>query len=261
MSNDKDKYNIMIERSNKILKLLLIAKEPVGISEISKQLQIPKVTVFRILNTLAKDSFIKKDIETDKYTLGISFIEYGENVKSRLNIKNITKPWMSQLSKKIHETVSLALNYDMHSLYVNRIEGDSSIYTNNLKHLQDLYCSAAGKLFLSNMSDEKIREYFKNQECRQSTIYTITSYNEFMQEREMILKNNIAYDNEECEYGLMCIAKPIADINGQIRSAISVSGPKSRLKSKNINYIIDELTKCCDEINKEICASKLESIL
>lgn len=259
MTVNKGNYDTitMVDRAVLILEEIFLADEYIGVSEIAQSLGLPKATVYRILNTLYQRNFVEKDDETDKYKLGLTFIQYGEKVKSKLNIKTVSEEFMEKLSQNLGETVNLGISHDGNIINIFSIEGESSTLVSKLIPISPLHCSSTGKILLSQMSDDEIEEYFNSHEIQKRTINTIVKYEDFRKEREKILKERVAFDNEEYEYGLTCIASPITNVNGETIAALSVSGPTTRLKFKGINYIIEELRKISTQISERLKDAKL----
>ena len=68
---EKKKSDIIIanlERALHVLEYLNKAEEPKGVSDVSKELEFPKNTVFRIMNTLETNGYIIRD-KKKKYSL------------------------------------------------------------------------------------------------------------------------------------------------------------------------------------------------
>lgn len=96
-----------------------------------------------------------------------------------------------------------------------------------------------------------MEDYIHKNIFEKNTINTIVDIDAFKEEINKVKKQNIAYDNEEAEYGLTCVALPIIKSN-KVIAAISVSGPTSRLKIKGLNKIIQALQNTADNINHAI---------
>lgn len=259
MTNNKGNYDIitMVDRAVLILQEIFLANEYIGVSEISQNLDLPKATVYRILNTLYHRKIVEKNPETDKYKLGMIFIEYAEKIKSKLSLKTISEPFLKKLSQEVGETVNLGIRYEDNVLNICSIEGESSTLVSKLIPISPLNCSSTGKIFLAQMNDEELRNYFKSHELQKRTINTITRYEDFIIEREQIHKEKIAYDNEEYEYGLSCIACPITNKEKNIVAALSVSGPTTRLKFKGIDDTIDKIMKVGNLISQRLKEASL----
>jgi len=240
--------NTMIDRSGEILDYLYKSDEPVGVSKLSSDLDLPKATVFRILTTLEKWNIVEKQNNTDKYKLGMILIKYGAKVSSDLSIVEIAKPIIDNLSIEISESVNLSIEHQGYSLNIHRSFNENSILASRLTPISSLNCSSSGKIFLTTKSEQELIKYFSNKNLSKRTVNSIVDFDVFLKEKKSILSTGLAYDNEEYEYGLSCISAPIyhKDI---IVAAISVSGPKSRLELKGLESIEHSLKLASETIS------------
>ena len=80
------------------------------------------------------------------------------------------------------------------------------------------------------MTEEQLHDYFRRMKPEQKTDSTITTEEEMKAELQQIRQQGYSLDNEEYEYGLLCVAAPIRNPEGKMIGGISVSGPVSRMK-------------------------------
>lgn len=228
---------------------LLSENTIMGISDISRKLELPKTTVFRVIKTLeAADLVIQTN--NDLYALGYKILKYKYGVDEDHNLIKHSKAALSKMADKFGETVNLAVHRAEKSIVIYSQEGED--YTLNPKVAPDseLYCSATGKIFLCEMYDNKIQAYYA-QDQNKRTINTIVSYNDFLKEKNKILKSKISYDYEEYEYGLSCIATPII-VKGELIAALGISGPTTRLKHKGYKRLERGLLETAKDIEESI---------
>jgi len=230
---------------------LLESDDPASISALSKELDLPKANVFRILYTLQQRGLVEKASGSDLYRLGKKMIKYAEKVRQDYSIVELAKLPMKHLAQEIGETINLGIEHEGHILTIHSEEGEKSVLVSRLIPVAEPHCSSMGKLFLAKLSDEELTAYF-DKELKERTVNTITSLNEFKSELSTIIESDLAYDREEYEYGLSCIATPIHDENGQIIAMVSVSGPTTRLEFKGMDSIIEKLKAMALEIAKEL---------
>lgn len=69
-----------IKRVVDILKSFSLEHPEMGVGQLSRHLDIPKSTVFRLLNTLENEGFINQNPETGNYRLGIDVLELAGNI-------------------------------------------------------------------------------------------------------------------------------------------------------------------------------------
>jgi len=242
------------------MEYLYNSNEPVGVSKISNDLNLPKATAFRILVTLEKWNIVEKQYNTDNYKLGKTLIKYGAKVSSNLSLVEIARPIINVLSNKIGESTNLNIEYHGNSLNIYKSSNDNFKLVSKLIPISPLNCSSSGKIFLSTKSKDEIEKYFNSKDCSKRTMYSITDYDSFEKEIETIKNSGLAYDNEEYEYGLFCVGAPIYH-KEKIIATISVSGPKTRLEYKGLETIEKELKASCKMVTDLIEHLDSDSLL
>lgn len=239
----------MLERSLSVIDYIFKSGKAT-FTQIKTEINISKSTLHRILYTLERCGYIVKSEDTNEFSLGMIFAYYGEEVKSRLTLINICENIMNTLAKKVGESVNLNILYKDNVLNILSREGEKSVLTSRLTPISPLNCSASGKLFLAQKNDIELMNYFASRGLEHRTVNSIISYEDFLIEKNKILMNEISYDNEEYEYGLYCISKPLKNNKGLITAAISLTGPITRMKMKSIDYLTKELANSVNAINE-----------
>lgn len=252
MENTKDANIIqMVDRACMILDYLYKMEESASISALSKELELPKANVYRILYTLQQRGIVEKETETDLYHLGKELIKYGEKVRYDFSLVNCAKHHMKEMAQSLGETVNIGIRDEGNIITLHSEEGEKSVLVSKLIPVAELYCSSMGKLVLSDMTEEERKSYFERP-LKKRTVNTIVAYDAFDTEREAILKDGHAFDREEYEYGLSCVAVPIRNREGEIIAMMSVSGPTTRLEFKGLDHIIKTLKNSSAKVQKEM---------
>lgn len=223
--------------------------EEAGVSMLAKELDLPKTRVFRIIKSLEEVKAVRQN-EKSLYVLDYHLLKYSKGINMDQSIKNLAEPHMKKVVELTGESVNLGIEYDKHVVFLNRIPGDFYQLQAMLSPVGELYTSGMGKLFLAQWSDKELKEYFY--ELPKRTINTINTFDDFKAVQEKLETTKIAIDYEEYEYGLSCYAAPILDQNNQVKYAISISGPTSRLDYKGIEFITEALKECSESIQNDL---------
>lgn len=232
--------------------------QEVSFIDINKKLNIPKATLHRILSSMEKMEYVEKNKITDKYSLGVKFVYYGETVKSNMTITKITESILKDLAKTIGETVNIGILKNNRVLNILSVKGEESALTSKLIPISPLNCSAIGKIFLAVKNDQELISYFADKHYEKRTFKSISSVEDFKKEQKKILDSGISFDDEEYEQGLFCIAAPLRNHNGMLPAAVSVTGPKVRMEMKNIELIQKKLNEKVAIINEILTKMKFE---
>lgn len=251
--------NTMIDRAGMILDYLFKSPVPVGVSKLSKDLGLPKATVFRILVSLEKWRMVEKAYGSDDYGLGMALVMYGAKASERVDIVSVCRPHMDAFSERIQENVNLNIEYKGTALNLYKTSAAQSGLVAALIPVSPLNCSGAGKILLSGKSEAALRAYFDSDLPERRTAHSIMRYEAYLPVQERIKKHHIAYDDEEYEYGLFCVAVPITH-GDRIIATLSVTGPKTRIHMKDLERIESGLLEMAQTLSKEIAPLSLAQL-
>ena len=219
----------VIERMIKLLDVLSYYHDPVSLKQLALETGLHPSTAHRILAAMTASGFVDR-ADPGSYRLGIRLLELGNLVKSRINIRDSALPPMRELHERIGESINLGVRQGDEIVYVERTSsGRSSVRVVHLVGARaPLHVTAAGKLYLAEESAEKLREYARRTGLPGYTPTSITGVSQLEREIDRVRRHGIAFDNEEIEQGLRCIAAPVRDDNGELVAGLSVSAPAER---------------------------------
>lgn len=239
----------VIERMMKLLDVLSYYHDPVSLKQLALETGLHPSTTHRILSAMTASGFVERS-DPGTYQLGIRLLELGNLVKSRINIRDSAMPLMQRLHRELGESVNLGVRQNDEIVYVERTSsGRSSVRVVHLVGARaPLHVTAVGKLFLLEDGPQKVQEYARRTGLPGHTPTSLTSLPALEKELNHIRRHGVAFDNEEIEQGLRCIAAPIRDDTGELVAGLSVSAPAERHKPDWANVV----RQTADEISAAI---------
>jgi DNA-binding IclR family transcriptional regulator len=225
--------------------------EELGVTEISKMVGLNKSTAFGLISTLRDEKMLQADEATGKLRLGLDLLRLAENVKR--DLCNICSSYINYLLQTIKETVNLAVRDGDCAIFIEKKESPHSMrISTTISQPSPLYCTAAGKAILSGLPDDEIEDYLRKVQFKPFTENTIKTIAELRNQIVKIRKEGCAFDYEELEYGMVCVAVPLIDHNKKIAGSLSVSGPVTRMTKAARKEIKALLLQAMREINSKI---------
>ena len=223
--------------------------DTLGVTEISRRLDLHKSTAFGLINTLVSNRLLEKAPDSEKYRLGIELFRLGSKAQS--GIREICAPHVKQLMEVTGETANLVLPDGGNVVYVDKRESQHSMRICTSVGLRlPMYCTAVGKAILAFMNDKEREAIIGDMQFASRTEKTITSKEALLEQLDRIKQDGYAIDDEELEYGLICVAVPILGKSGEPIAAISVSGPKPRMTKEKIREVHNELMTRSNDISR-----------
>jgi len=163
------------------------------------------------------------------------------------------RPYLEKISDRFNETVHLAIEDNEQVLYIDRILGSKTISMNSevwMRH--PIYCTALGKTLLVYMPEDRRERILKYINFERRTQNTITNLKDLRAELEITYNRGYAIDNEEFEFGLICVSVPVINKEKGIIAAISLSTPIIRFNYDTIEEIAQYLKEMARNIEENI---------
>lgn len=250
--NQKPPHTILVlEKAMNLLSRFDSSRAEWGVTELSKDLDINKSTVSKILSTLENHRYLVKNTGNRKYKLGLRLFELGSLVASQLDLQKEALVYMEELNKKGGETVHLVVMDDFDIVYINKVESPQSLHIGTrVGGRLPAHCTGVGKVLLAALSPEELNIFLKKRPLRRFTPNTIIDPEHLKEGLAQIRAQGYALDNEEFNGGLMCVAAPIKNYSQKIIGAISISGPTNRIREKNLEKLISMVKSTAQKISR-----------
>ncbi|MBR2907735.1 MAG: IclR family transcriptional regulator [Clostridia bacterium] len=196
----------------------------IGIADISNALSINKNAVSRVLEALLEKNWIYMcDAASKKYRLTMKPFSLMSASVTRDEMVRIAKPILSEVHKKLGDSVYLGIKNGKSVLYLLHFDSVKEVrISGRVGGEYPLHCSAPGKVIMSYSDTDEIRDYFSTQ-LGQKTKNTIVDLDRFMVEADRIKRLGYAVDNEEFADGIICAAAPIFNHEGTLSASIGIS--------------------------------------
>jgi DNA-binding IclR family transcriptional regulator len=214
-----------------LLKLFTPAKGEWVVREMVEALDYHKSSVQRLVTTLEAEGFLERiDGSRGQFRLGPILLMLGNVASQSIDLRQVARPFLQRLSDETGETSHLCVVDQSQCYYLEKIDSQQAIRISTyVGQRLPLHCSAVGKALMSGMTVEEIDRIIEERGLARFTDNTITDTERLLEELEGIRKKGIAFDNEENDIGLRCLASPVKDSKGRVLAAISFSGPVQRL--------------------------------
>ena len=242
-----------LKKAVEILEALAKRENGIGITQLSRELNLPKSTIHQILSTLKSARFVGQNPEDKKYHLGLRIFELGTIVQSQLQLRKIAYPYLYNLSKKTNETTYLVVLEDNRIVYIDSVESTARLRARPVfGERVPLHCTSLGKAIMAFLPEEKINKIIYEDGLERFTENTITDPQVLKRELEKVRKRGYATDNMEHEEGICCLGASIRNHQKEVFAAISVSGPSQRFDPPRIQAMAKLVIEAAEEISRKM---------
>jgi len=249
-----------VARTLRILEVLAADGE-LGLTELAARVGVHKSTLYRFMCTLCDLGYARRDPDTERFSLRLKIFEIGASVHARLDLVKVATPTLERLSSATQETVHLAILDDGQLVYLSKIESTRSLRVSMQSRVgmtAPAYCTGIGKVLLAWAGNEFLERYLKHCEFVRYTRNTIPDRLRLAAELQTTRNRGWAFDDEEHEDGVRCIAAPVREKRGAVVAALSIAGPSVRMGSDRLDSIRTLVCEAAEEISAALGYSRLE---
>ena len=229
----------VIDRAVSLLDALAAYDHAVSLKFLAADTGLHSSTAFRILASLIAHGVVERTASGD-YRLGARLSRWGDQVRTRTDIRSEARPIMEWLRDQVGETVNLTAREGDEVVYVERVTGSHAIRVEQvIGSRAPLHVTAVGKLMLGDMGEQAVHEFAQRTGLPKFTDNTLANEKNLLTEIEQDIQNGYALDNEEAEFGVGCIGVLIRDSSGSVVAGMSISAPIERRKTEWIEHVVE----------------------
>ncbi|MED4730004.1 IclR family transcriptional regulator [Aneurinibacillus migulanus] len=243
--------NKTVVKSLEILQLFY-AHERLTLQEMVDLLTLPKTSLHRQVKALEEMGFLTRDAD-GKYALGLIFLELGQLVAERLDIRRIAFPYMCRLRDEVKEAVNLIVREGDEAIYIEKVDTHNPVrlYT-RVGRRSPLYAGACSRILLAFMSPEEAENYISRTDLKAIASGTITDRNELREVVARARMHGYSVSYSELEDHSAAVAAPIFNHRGQAVAGLSMAGLEAHYEDENLTLLIQKIKQTAGEISRQL---------
>ncbi|WP_108484494.1 IclR family transcriptional regulator [Oceaniglobus ichthyenteri] len=228
---------------------------PVRFSEVLADSPYPKATLYRLLQTLTSQGMLALDPDRGAYVLGVRLVRLAHAAWQTTSLAPVARPHIDALSADLAETVHLAQLDHAQVLYVDKRNAAVPVemYSQAGK-VGPAYCTGVGKAMMAFLPESDIGGVLAQQSFHPFTEHTLTGPDALRAELAAIRTRGYAFDREEHEPGIICVAMPILSDAGHVLGALSVTATTARRSLEDLASLAPALRKTAILIARDAAA-------
>lgn len=242
-----------VVRAFGLLETLAELRGEAGVSELADASGLALPTIHRLIRTLVSLGYVRQ-LPSRRYTLGPGIVRLGEQAARLLT--TWARPTLEDLERSAQETANLAiLDGDMVT-YVAQVPSrhQMRMFTEVGRRVH-AHSTGVGKSLLAQLPDERVRDIVRRVGMPRYTDTTITSEDELLADLQRIRERGYSIDESEQELGVRCFA--VAVPGTSTPTAVSVSGPSTRVTMDSAATIVPALERAVAELQEVLSAGDL----
>ncbi|MBT2439481.1 helix-turn-helix domain-containing protein [Streptomyces sp. ISL-36] len=213
---------------------------------------LARATARRALITLEHLGYVSADGRLFRLTPRV--LALGFPHLSRMPLPQIAAPHLAELSRRVHDSASLAVLAGEDVRYTARVATRRIMSVHITVGTRfPAHATSLGRVMLADLPPEERADWLARVEPRALTPHTVTGREELADILERVREQGYALVDEELEQGLRSIAVPVRDRAGAVVAAVNVAMHSSRRSTREcVDEVLPELRAAVARIEEDL---------
>ena len=204
-------------------------------------------SLYRYLSIMEEQGYLIKNLETNKYSIGLRLIELCGIAMSCMEFYRHGQPALDRISSELKMNSNMGVLYHGDTLHIAFSIWVSTIpYYNIIGRRTPAHCTAMGKVILSSLPPTEVHDIVNRYGWRKRTDNSITNFKDLDKELQKTRKKGYAVDMRENSDAICCLAMPVLDQKGNVVAAISATTSYERFTNER-QHILECVRKNAEE--------------
>lgn len=245
-----------VKRAFEFIELLASRESGLGISELHRALNLPLSSVANLAYTMESLGYIERDLKTNRYFLSVKLMGLANHAPDHAGLIAKCRGPLEELVQTTGLTGHVAVRREHDSMYVDKVASPGIIQISSYIGLRwPLHTSAVGKALLAFLPEHERQELLDELPLTKLTARTITSKPELEKQFHLYRARGFAWEIDEGEVGVACVAAPIFGVQGRLVAAISLTGTTSQITRAKMKPLGALVTRYAEIISRHLGCS------
>jgi DNA-binding IclR family transcriptional regulator len=241
-----------VKSASRVLDLLerfADAERPLSFIELSRDLRIPKSSLFHLLANLTVRGYVEHMPEISRYRLGPALEIVARRSGNVRSLADLVTPVLRRLNERLNETNAYYVLKDNRVEVIATESGRQPLtYQMRVGDSAPLYAFSAGKVALSFFSEAGLKYYFANVKRKPYTARTLCDKAVIRRQLKQIRTTGFGQSRSELARGVVGTARAVT-IDGVLAGVLNISVPEARMDRQLLATVQEQLKGATAELS------------
>ncbi|MBP1859462.1 IclR family transcriptional regulator [Rhizobium herbae] len=235
-----------------VLETVVTSDRPLRFSDILAVSGQPRGTLHRQLSHLVEEGLLTQGRDLC-YEPGLRLLKFAYRSWSKNQFRAVAGPHLRRLHEETGETVHLGVLRGIEIIYVDKVESRQTVrMESQIGNASPVYCTGLGKAALSVLPPDRLAETLGKLTFQRFTANTHLSAASLKHDLDEARLRGYAFDREEHETEIRCVAAPIHDAGFDLVAGISVTGPAYRVTMEQLEIWARPVRQAAMAISEDV---------
>ncbi len=246
-----DKYIVpALERGLRLLGEFSRDSRTLDAPELARRLDLPRSTVFRLLNTLESMGFLERIGSGNEYRLGLAVLRLGFEYLSSLELTELGQPVIARLCDAIRYPCNIVVRDGRSIVYVAKVTPPTPL-TSSVRVGTRLpaHATVLGRILLEDLTLPELRALYPEEHLEVFSGSTPKTVLDLFNMVEVDRQRGYVLGEGFYEASISTIAAPVRDSSSRIIAALGATIPSGHIDENRLEELVQRVRASADELS------------
>jgi DNA-binding IclR family transcriptional regulator len=222
-------------------------------AELSRRMDLPRASVFRLLQTLESMGFVERVGDSANYKLGIAVLRLGFEFLASMELTEHGRPVLDDLCNATGLSAHLVVRDGHEVVFVAKAAGRATLFNSiQVGARLPAHATVLGRVLLANMTLPDLKALYAGKTLRAFTPQTPTT---LIALKAMIVQDaarGYGISQGGFESGISTIAAPVMDDRHAVTAAVSVTVPEAHVDAASLDALVAQVRAAAAKLTHRI---------
>ena len=222
-------------------------------AELSRRLDLPRASVFRMLQTLEQGGFVERVGDGASYKLGLAVLRLGFEFLASMELTEHGRPVIESLRDLCGYSAHVVVRDNRDVVFIAKAAGRSALFHSiQVGARLPAHATVLGRLLLSDLDMHSLRRLYPEEPLPAYTARTPTNLAQLQGLIDEDRARGYAVSQGGFETGISTIAAPVFNDRREVVACISITVPAQRVQEAELDVLIKQVRDAADQLTERI---------
>lgn len=245
----------VLQNGIRVLRAFSVSQPALGVTEISRRVDLHKSSVSRILAQLEQMDLVVRDPESGRFRLGLGLIGLAGPLLANLDVRRIAYTALEELTARTSETSALVVWSGNESVSVEQVSSPLQVkHTTPIGTRYSTAASSSVQVFLSEMPEAQVRVLLDRYLLH--NVHDDQAVQRYLDRLARVRADGFAVNAGETSVEEVGISAPVRDHRGSTVAAILLSAPSFRVSDTLRRQLAEAVRSTAEDVSQQLGAAR-----
>lgn len=222
-------------------------------AELARRLDLPRASVFRMLQTLEQGGFVERAQDGVSYKLGLAVLRLGFELLASMELTEYGRPVIEELRDRSGYSAHIVVRDAREVVFIAKAAGRSAMFHSiQVGARLPAHATVLGRLLLADLDMAALSQLYPDTPLPSYTPQTPTTLARLKELIEQVRAQGYGVSMGGFETGISTIAAPVFNDRGEVAAAISISVPSQQVDDQALLPLVEMVKSAAAQLTGRI---------